>query len=112
MRGQCIPQDRRLMWLPGWWGKDVLRPLESRLIKHIFGEVEILRAGFGENIDAPGSAAHDLLQCLGTADVDDIDGCPDNLRECDGACGRFRLDTRRTARGVVFGIRLALVQET
>src|SRR3954470_4648724 len=111
MRGQCVPQNRRLMWLPRRRGKDVLRPLESWLIKHILGEVEILRAGLGENIDAPGSTAHDLLQCLRAADVDDIDGCPDDLGECDGASGRFGLDTWRTARGVVFGIRLALVQE-
>ena len=43
--------------------------------------------------------------------MDDIDGCPDDLRERDGARGRFRLDTWRTARGVVLGIRLALVQQ-
>src|SRR5689334_4775289 len=99
--GERVPEERRLVGLTGRWREDVLRPLKAGSVEHLFRLVQILRAGLRAHVDPTRPAAHDLVECFATTDVDDVERCAHDLGEGDGTRRRFRFHAWGATRGVV-----------
>src|SRR6266853_1162217 len=102
------PHLRRLMFAARGRRVHPFGTLEARSIQVFFVEVQVMGARLTHGIDASGTGALDLLDRLGAADVDKIDGRADDFSQGARASSRFGLDTGRTARRVVLGVELAL----
>ena len=93
-----------------WWsfGPERRRAHELGALEAVAQVVErqeeVLRAGLGEGHGAAVAAAHDLLEGVARAEVDDVDGHLRGLGEADDAVDALALEDRVARDAVVAGV--------